>query len=137
MGVYTFVNGYLSVAGTDLSARVKSMTLATGVEVQDPSAMGVNTRLALAGLGTWSLTVTFNQDYAAGNVDAVLSALVGPNLTAALIFRPDAGAQSPTNPEYTGTAVVSSYQPIGGSVGDLATAPVTFVAASDLTRDAS
>lgn len=137
MGVYTFVNGFLSVGGVDLSDKVKSMTLNTGVETQDPSAMGVNTRLAIAGLGTWSVAVTFNQDFAAGEVDATLAPLVGPNLTAALVIRPDAGAKSATNPEYTGTAVISSYQPIGGSVGDLAVAPVTFVAASDLTRDAS
>lgn len=137
MAVYTFVNGHLSVGGVDLSDHVKSMTLDTGAEVKDKSAMGVNTRSNIAGLNTWGLAVTFNQDFAAGEVDATLSALFGPNLTAALVIRPDAAPQSPTNPEYTGDAVISSYQPIGGSVGDLAVAPVTFVAAGDLTRDDS
>lgn len=137
MATYTFVDGFLSVAGTDLSDHVQSMTLNEGIEAQDSSAMSVDTRSNIAGLKTWSLDVTFLQDFAASKVDATLSAVFGPNLTAALVIRPTSAAQGTTNPEWTGTGVLSSYNPIGGSVGDMATAQATFVAGGTLTRDAS
>jgi len=41
---------------------------------------------------------------------------------------------SDTNPRFSGTAVLENYQPQGGSVGDMLTAPVTFQAAGTLSR---
>ena len=67
-------------------------------------------------------------------MDATLFALVGQAAVVALVIRPDAGAKSATNPEYTGNALLASYSPIGGSVGDVAAAPVTFVGTGDLAR---
>ncbi len=56
---------------------------------------------------------------------------------AALIIRPDSGAVSATNPQWSGTGVLMDYTPLGAAVGDQLEAPVTFEAGSDLTRATS
>jgi hypothetical protein len=41
------------------------------------------------------------------------------------------------NPNFTGNGLISSYPPIGGSVGDLAATTVSIVAAGTLSRATS
>lgn len=135
MATYIFKDGYFSMAGTDLSDHVKSMTLDTGIETQDKTAMGADSRQMKAGLNTWSLTVELHQDFAASELDAVVDGLT--DREAALIIKPNGSTTASTNPKWTGTGLLTSYNPIGGSVGDLAGASLTFEAASDLTRATS
>jgi hypothetical protein len=82
----------------------------------------------LGGLKDWSASIDFAQDYAAAQVDATMFPLVGS--TFAVEIRPTSGARSATNPAYTGTGILESYQPIGGSVGDEATTTVSIQGAN-------
>lgn len=132
MASLTFNDCFFSIAGTDLSDYVKSVTLPYGAEMLDETAMGDDTRKNKGGLKTWSLDVEFKQDFAVGAVDATLFPLVGT--TAAVIVRPTSAAVSATNPNYTGTGIIESYQPLGGAVGDLAPASVTIQSAGTLSR---
>ena len=71
--------------------------------------------------------------------------MIGPNATlwavhdgdaaVTVICKPTSGADSATNPAYTGSAVLESFTPMTGSVGDLASASASFQAAGALTRD--
>ena len=138
MAEVVFKNGFLSVGGTDLSDHVRQITLDTGRETVDPTAMGSNTRKTKASLKTWTVTIEFNQDYAASEVDEELSTIYDTDSAeAALVMRPDTGVKSATNPEWTGTGVLTSYTPMGGAVGSMHIAPATFEAASDLVRATS
>jgi hypothetical protein len=133
MAIFVFKEAFLSIAASDLSDHVKSVTLNTGIETGDKTAMGNDTRQMKGGLKTWSITAAFHQDFAAGELDAVIAALT--NNEAALEVRPTDAAVSTTNPKWTGTGLLTAYTPFGGSVGDTpAEASVTFEAASDLTR---
>lgn len=135
MAVLVFRNAFLLLGATVLSGRVQEISIDTGHEGVDPTMMGANTRLVKAGLKTWTVTITFGQDFAASQVDATLSTIYAANPPeAALEIRPDAGAVSATNPKWTGTGVLMSYTPLSGAVGDFLTAPVTFEAGSDLVR---
>ena len=58
--------------------------------------------------------------------------LVGTQV--AVKFRPTSAAKGSNNPEYSGTGLLSSYNPVGQSVGDLATAPIKIVSAGTLAR---
>jgi hypothetical protein len=87
-----------------------------------------------AGLATWSISVELLQDYATGKVDATLAPLLGIGTTAALVVKPTSGSVTGTNPSYSGTGILESYNPIGGSVGDQSMASATFQSASALTR---
>lgn len=135
MAETVFTNGFLSVAATDLSDHVRQMTLTYNSELQDITAMGDTARERLGGLNDWSLQVEFNQDYAASEVDATLFSNVGASV--AIEVRPDQGAVAATNPKFTGNAILESYQPVGGTVGDAHVAPVTFQGNGALTRATS
>lgn len=130
-----YKNCFLSVGGTDLSAYIESCEPSFEVEQTDDTVMGDDTRSNEPGLLNWSFSVTFKNPFASGGPDATLWAIRGT--TAAVIWRPDSGTASATNPQYTGTASLASYSPVSGSVGDQGTMPAEFVAAGTLARAVS
>ena len=137
MATFVLYDAYVTVAGVDLSDHVKSVTVDAGQNMVDDTAMGDAFVSNAAGLATWSISVEFLQDYALSKVDATLQPLLGIGTTAALVVRPTSGAVSATNPDYHGTGILESYNPIGGAVGDQAMASATFQSASALSRSTS
>jgi hypothetical protein len=137
MGAFVSKDAYLSLGGTDLSAHVASLTLSQEADVPEDTAMGDDSRSYVAGgLKSWSLDVTFNQDFAAGAVDATLAGNEGTSL--AMIVKPTSAAVSATNPSYTGNVIFATYGGfVGGSVGDIAQTSVSFTGTGDLTRNTS
>lgn len=128
-----FNDAHVSIGGTDLSDYVQSVTINYSSEMLDETAMGDTTRKNKGGLLNWSIDVEFKQDFAASAVDVTLFSLVGTTFT--VIVRPVAASVvSATNPNYTGTGILESYNPLGNSVGDLATAPITIQSAGALSR---
>lgn len=132
MAELTLTDAYLSVASNDVSSWVTSITISQSGNIQENTAMGATFITRIGGLQDWSVSVEFNQDYAASNLDSILSPLV--NTSVALVIRPTSGAVSTSNPEWTGNAFLESYEPIAGAVGDVATAPVNFVGNGALSR---
>ena len=137
MATFVLYDAYVTVAGVDLSDHVKSVTVDAGQNMVDDTAMGDAFVSNAAGLATWSISVEFLQDYALSKVDATLEPLLGIGTTAALVVRPTSGDVSNTNPDYHGTGILESYNPVGGAVGDQAMASATFQSASVLTRSTS
>lgn len=125
----------LLCGATNLSAWVRSITIQYNADAVENTAMGDTTHTRIGGLKDWSVSVEFNQDYAASAVDQTLFSLVGSVFT--FEAKPTSAAPSATNPKFTGSALLESYQPINGSVGDLNTASVNLVAAGTLTRATS
>lgn len=132
MADFVVIDGFISLGGVDLSAFVTSFTVNYSSELQDTTAMGDNSRTRIGGLKDWSLEVEFNQDYEASAPDVTLFSLVGTSV--AIILRAASGAKSATNPEYTGNAILETYPPIGGSVGDKAVTTASFQGNGDLAR---
>lgn len=125
MAEVVYTNAHLTINGVDLSDHVRQLTIEYSAELQDKTAMGDDTRANLAGLKDYTVTAEFNQDYAAGEVDATLFSLVGA-AQFAVIMRPDAGVVSATNPQYTANMLLENYQPMGGTVGDMHVSPITM-----------
>lgn len=128
-------NAFVEFASNDLSSYVRSVTLNYEAETQDETAMGDDTRIMKGGLKNWSVEVELNQDFAASALDSIVFSLVGT--TGTLKVRQDSGAASTSNPEYSGTALLTSYPPFGNSVGDLATTSLSFSPAGTLSRATS
>ena len=137
MATFVLYDASLTVAGVDLSTHVRSVSIDAGQNMADDTAMGDAFVSNTAGLATWSVSVELLQDYASSKVDATLEPLLGIGNTAALVVKPTSGSVSSTNPSYSGTSILESYNPIGGSVGDQAMASATFQSASALTRATS
>ncbi len=116
------------VNGVDLSDHVQSVELTLGRETQDDTAMGHDARTNAAGLKVVeSCSITFHQDFAAGEVDATIWPLYDNKTSHTVVIKPTSAAVGATNPTYTLTGYVSSYPPIGGSVGDQHTTSVSWV----------
>lgn len=133
-----FTNAFVSINSVDLSAHVKSVSIAYNAAMLDGTAMSNTTKVNLAGVKDWSMSCTFLDDLTAsgtGSVDATLFPLVGV-ASFTVIMRPDAGAASATNPNYTGSAVLAGTQ-IGGAHGTLLGKTVTFQCAGALARNST
>ena len=128
-----FTNASVVINAVDLSNRCKSVTINYSATMLDASAMGNTTRVNLAGIFDWNISVELIQDMAAGSVDATLFAAIG--LAAFTIeVRATNSARSVTNPGFNGNCVAASYNPASGRWGDLLTCSATFQCASALLR---
>lgn len=134
MANLVFKNAYVLINSVDLSDHVRQVTLNYKAEQQDDTAMGDSARSRIPGLLDWDLDIEFFQDYASGKVDATLFSLVGA-APFAIAVRPVNTTIASTNPEYQGNAVLESYQPMGGAVGENLMAPTKFMGVGVLTRD--
>ena len=136
MAEQVIIKAFLSINAVDLSLKLTRINTPQGVERKDDTAMGDDTRSAPGGaLKTWNIAATFNQDYAAGSVDATLSGIVGT--VVAIEYRPTTDAVGATNPKWTGNGLIEAYEPVAGDVGDQATATVSIGSAGTLTRATS
>jgi len=121
------------VGGTPLP-HVRSVTIDYNAEMLDISEMGSGgTRINMAGLMTWTITVSLLQDYAAANVDALLFPKIGA-VSFFIQVKPTSAAVSATNPQFYGLTVLETYQPITGDVGTAQEVSATFQNAGALTR---
>lgn len=132
MATFAFTDARIEVNAVVLSAAATAVTLETSADELEDTAFGDTYRSRLGGLKDWSVQIEFNQDFAAGQVDATIFTLLGTTTTVKV--RPTTSAISATNPEYSGSALVSQYPPFGNSVGELAKASVTWPGAGTLTR---
>ena len=132
MANVVLTNAFVSLNAVNLSAFVRSVTLNYAAELQDDTVMGDSARSRIGGLKDWSIQVEFFQDYAAAAVDETLFTLVGS--TFAVEVRHSGASASATNPKYTGTGILESYQPVGGAVGENLMAPVVVQGVGTLTR---
>lgn len=126
----------VEVNGVNLSDHVQSVTVETTKDSVDLTAMGATNKVYGRGLGDATITVTFFQDYAAASVDATLWPLANTDTPFTVKVRPTSAAISATNPEYSMSALMYGYSPVGGSVGDASTVDIEFrnAAQTGLTR---
>jgi len=128
MAIFILKDAVVSIAGTDLSSYVQSVTLDYAVDPIGVDAMGNAGHAFTAGLQNNSVAVTFNQDFAVSpnKVAATLDGQIGLGTTT-IVVKATSGATSTTNPAYTiSNAFLAATQPVNGSVGDLAQMSVTF-----------
>jgi hypothetical protein len=135
MATLVYTNAKLEINGTDMSAHASEVSLNYASEMQDETAMGDDTRINKGGIKTWSIDVTFHQDFAASAVDQTLFSLVGT--TVCVEIRPQNICSTAINPTYSAIGVIESYNPVGGAVGALLDAPTTITSAGTLSRASS
>jgi hypothetical protein len=113
---------------TDISSYVTSVTLGSTYDVVETTAFGNTARTRVAGLADNSVALEFNQDYAAGALESVIYPTLGTAVS--ITVRPVAGS----SPAYSFSALVSEWTPLNGSVGELATASVTWPISGTITK---
>lgn len=133
MAIFVATDFNVSINGsTALASYLTQVELkATATDVTT-TAFGSTWVTRVAGLKEGSLTLTFNQDYAASTVDATLWPLLGSQAT--VVIKPTSSAVGTSNPAYTAVCVVTDLTPVSGQVGDLATFSVTWPTTGTVSR---
>ena len=125
MAKYIVTGTHCTLNGTDISAaaaRAELVINAAEVETTDFGSAGFTE--VIGGLKSGSVSLDFHNDFGVGGVSALFQDLVGTLATVTL--NPDGAVVSATNPTYTASVLITSFTPISGAVGDLATFSVTF-----------
>jgi hypothetical protein len=133
MAIFVATDFSVSINGsTALASYLTQVELKTSANDITTTAFGSTWVTRVAGLKEGSLTLQFNQDYAASAVDAVLWPLLGTNAT--VVIKPTSTATSATNPAYTAICLVTDYTPVSGNIGDLSTFSITLPTTGTISR---
>lgn len=137
MAIYVFEDCFTSIANNELKA--------TKVVIEDGNTEIPATRAgdtapnSIPGAVKQSITMTFLQDYSSGQVHATLDAALAATRagnTVAVVVRPDSGAASATNPEYSGAMKLFEYKPLDAGWGEKQDVVATFkTAGTALTKN--
>lgn len=119
-------DAFILVNGVNLSDHGSHVEVTSEKDEVEVTGFGATNKVVLLGLGDGNMNFTFQQDFAAGSVDATLQPIHSAGTSVALEVRATSAARSATNPAYTMTGVLSSYQPLNGDVGDASTIDATF-----------
>jgi hypothetical protein len=122
------------INNVDLSDHVASVEIAQNFDEVETTAFGDGGRTRVAGLEDSSITLSFHQDFASGDVDATIAPLVGGTATFNIGPFGTAVAAAGTAPRYSGTVLVTEWTPLNGAVGDLSTADVTWPVSGKIAR---
>ena len=133
MAIFVATDFSVSINGsTALASYLTQVELKSSATDITTTAFGSTWVTRVAGLKEGSLTLTFNQDYAASTVDATLWPLLGSQAT--VVIKPTSSAVGTSNPAYTAICVVTDLTPVSGTVGDLSTFSVTWPTTGPLSR---
>ena len=136
MAILAFTNAKVVVNAVDLSSYVKEVTLDMAAADLDSTAMSsTGWESHLGGLKSGKFDVTFNQDYAVGQVDATIFAALGT--VVAVTVNPVNAANSTSNPQYQFNVLVTQAPGPTGKVGDLLESKCSWVVTGAVTRATS
>ena len=133
MAKLVLTNVVVTIAGNTVSDHVASVTLTTDVAEVTTTAFGDTAVKRVGGLKDNSVQFEFHQDFASSNLESIVYPLIGT--VAAITVKPTSAVISSANPEYQFNALISSWSPIAGAVGDLATVSVTWQISGEITKD--
>jgi hypothetical protein len=133
MAIFVATDFSVSINGsTALASYLTQVELKTSANDITTTSFGSSWVTRVAGLKEGSVTLQFNQDYAASTVDATLWPLLGSQAT--VVIKPTSTAVSSSNPAYTAVALVTDLTPVSGQIGDLATFSVTWPTSGTVSR---
>jgi hypothetical protein len=135
MARLVLTNASVVFGSTDLSDHIASVTLNSTFDIVETTAFGNTAKTRVAGLADNSVTFEFHQDYATSSVEQTIYPLLGTAVS--VVAKPVAGTTTTVNPQYTFSALVSEWTPLNGSVGELATASVTWPISGAITKATS
>lgn len=133
MAIFVATDFSVSINGsTALASYLTQVELKTSANDITTTSFGSTWVTRVAGLKEGSLTLQFNQDYAAATVDPTLWPLLGANAT--VVIKPTSAAVGSANPAYTAVCLVTDLTPVSGNIGDLSTFSITWPTNGTVTR---
>ena len=124
MAAFMLYNASVSINSVDLSSAVTSITFSENAAELETTAMGDSNVTRIGGLLDGNIDLEFNQDMQTSETQATIRSLVGTVTT--VVVKSDAAAVSAANPSWTFSALVTEWPSINGTVGELATASISW-----------
>lgn len=125
--------GFVSLNGQNLSAYTRKCEVSVEVEDKDVTTYAsLGWKEVLGGLKSGELSLEFLQDVAASQIDSIMWPLLGTVVP--FQVRLDSAAVGTSNPQYSGSVLIKSWNPIEGGVGDEASVSVTYPTSGAVTR---
>lgn len=134
MAKFVLKDAEIFINAIDLSAWVNAVTLDINPDLPEANTMGTFFKVRLVGLSDATLSVTFTQNFSSGAVDATLFPLVGADPFEVTAMANKTDGIGITNPKFTMQAVLGTYQPLQGTIGDTAFVNATFPSSGALVR---
>ena len=135
MAEFMLNDASITVNSVDLSSYVTSVTLSQSADSLETTAMGDSARTFIGGLTNGTIDIDFNADFAASKTEATIYPLVGTST--AVVVKPASGSVSATNPSYSFNVIVTEWDTLNGSIGELATHSVSWQIAGAITKATS
>ena len=135
MSTFMLNNASIVVNSVDLSSYVTSITLSQSADSLEDTAMGDTSRSYIGGLKSGSVDIEFNADFAASKTEATIFPLVGTST--AVVVKPVDASVSATNPSFTFNAIVTEWDTLNGSVGEIATHSISWPITGAITKATS
>lgn len=133
MAKFVLTAEFVSLNGTDVSAYCRKAELTIEAEAKEVTTFGsAGWKEEIGGLKSGTLALEFEQDFAAAALDATMWPLLGTVVT--FDVKPVNAARSTSNPSYTGSVLISQWNPLTGSVGDDAKVSVSFPTTGAIAR---
>ena len=133
MAVIALLNAKVTVNGIDMSSMVTKVELpVVVVDLVTTNFASLGWDARIGGLKKATVNVTFNQDFAAAQTDALLWPLLGTVVP--MLVKATNAANSATNPEFQFAVLINNLDPIKGKVGDLLTQDITWPVSGVVTR---
>lgn len=126
MAKYVLRTPVITVNGINFSDHIAKVTVQLKKASIDTTNFAGGGKEQIAGLKEDSFTLDFQQSFDVSSVEATLYPLFSNETEFVVSVNPFTGANSVTNPNYTGTCILLDYTPVSGSVGSLNTMSVTF-----------
>ena len=94
MAALVLIDPFIIINGVDLSSHFTSISIEPSADLQEDTAFGDEWMSRVGGLKDFSMSGDYNQDFAAGALDATLWPLLG--VSTPIIVRSQSAAASPT-----------------------------------------
>tara|TARA_R110000751_G_scaffold65623_1_gene134301 strand:- start:423 stop:830 length:408 start_codon:yes stop_codon:yes gene_type:complete len=124
MAAFMLYNASVTINSVDLSDHVTSITFSENAAELETTAMGDSNITRIGGLLDGNIDLEFNQDMQASETQATIRPLLGTVTT--VVVKSDDSAVSAANPSWTFSALVTEWPSVNGTVGELATASVSW-----------
>lgn len=132
MAPLILLNPDILINSVDLTNHITEVKLEMGVATVDTTAFGVTAKQYEGGLGDNKFTITIQQDYAGSMTEQTIYPLLGMLVPVAV--KAVNATNSTTNPQYTFTALINNWVPVGGKPGDLVVTSATWPISGVVTK---
>lgn len=136
MAKHILYNAVINLNSVALTDHARSVKYSVGTNKQSAAAMGeVQDYSMPSTLFVSPITVEYYQDFAASNVYITHRTIWDARSSVVLTCKVDSAADSATNPNFTITVFLASFDYINGSRGDIHVTSATYEPAGAISYD--